>query len=66
MAWLALSLDSHKVEMKVLAVLSCFMGAMRINVLLISLNMWAELIGAGLSPPSLACGHAGLSSASPA
>lgn len=41
-AWLALSLDSHQTEIKVLAVLNCFMEAMRINVLLISLNMWAE------------------------
>lgn len=49
-AWLALFLDSHMAEIKVLAVLNCFMEAPRINVLLISLGMWVEFDFPGLLP----------------
>lgn len=49
-AWLALFLDSHTAEIKVLAVLNCFMEALRINVLLISLGMWVEFDFPGLLP----------------
>lgn len=64
-ACLALFLDSHTAKIKVLAGLNCFMAAPRINVLLISLDMWAEFDFIGTGPPSLACCHPELFSASP-